>query len=185
MADTESVARPYAKAVFELARESNQLAAWSALLANAASAAASTELQQLLELPGADLDQAARAIAEVCGKDSAAGELAANGQALNFLRLVAENRRLEALPDIAAVFEQLRADVENTVDVTLRAATQVDEAQQARMAAALKNRFGRDVRLHFVLDPSLIGGARLQADDHVIDGSVTTRLAKLASALVH
>jgi F-type H+-transporting ATPase subunit delta len=53
------------------------------------------------------------------------------------------------------------------------------------MAAALKTRFGRDVRLHFVLDESLIGGARLQADDHVIDGSVTTRLAKLASALVH
>jgi len=98
---------------------------------------------------------------------------------------VAENQRLDSLPAIAEAFEQLRADVENTLDVTLRAATQVDEAQQARMAAALKNRFGRDVRLHFVLDESLIGGARLQADDHVIDGSVTTRLTKLASALVH
>ncbi|MGI9330507.1 MAG: F0F1 ATP synthase subunit delta [Gammaproteobacteria bacterium] len=185
MADSEAAARPYAKAVFELAREANSLTAWSALLANAANAAVSPALLAMLDVPGADTDAAARAIADVCGKDADSGELAANGQALNFLRLVADNQRLDSLPAIADAFEQMRADVENTLDVTLRAATPVDDAQQARMAAALKTRFGRDVRLHFVLDESLIGGARLQADDHVIDGSVTTRLAKLASALVH
>ncbi len=101
------------------------------------------------------------------------------------MRLLAENHRLTAIPAIAAVFEKLRAEVENTLDVTLTAATQVDEAQQAKMAAALKTRFGRDIRLHFVLDETLLGGARLQAEDHVIDGSVRTRLEKLASALVH
>jgi F-type H+-transporting ATPase subunit delta len=124
-------------------------------------------------------------LAEVCLTDSEATVLAGNGQGLNFLLLLAENRRLEALPDIAQAFEQLRAEVENTMDVTLRAAAPVSEEQRARIVAALKQRFGRDVRLNFVLDESLIGGARLQADDHVIDGSVSTRLAKLASALVH
>jgi F-type H+-transporting ATPase subunit delta len=185
MADSEAAARPYAKAVFELAREGNSLNAWSALLADAAVAAVNPGLLAVLDVPGAKYDAAARAIADVCGTDADSASLVANGQALNFLRLVAENQRLDSLPAIAEAFEQLRADVENTLDVTLRAASQVDEAQQARMAAALKTRFGRDVRLHFVLDESLIGGARLQADDHVIDGSVTTRLAKLASALVH
>lgn len=185
MADIQAVARPYAKAVFELARETGSLSAWSALLADAAEAATSPALLAMLHQPGADTDAAARAVAEVCRTDTATAPVMDNGQALNFLRLVAENRRLEWLPGIAAAFEQMRADVENTVNVTLRAATAVDEAQQSRMTAALKKRFGREVRLHFVLDESLIGGARLQADDHVIDGSVTTRLAKLASALVH
>jgi len=80
-------------------------------------------------------------------------------------------------------FDALKADTENRVEVLLTAASPVDEAQQGRITAALKKRFGRDVSLTFELDESLIGGARLQADDLVIDGSVSTGLAKLASTL--
>lgn len=185
MAQHEAVARPYARAVFELGRESNALAAWSALLASAAAAVTTSEVAAILEAPGAQIDRVAKMIADICLQDDAVASLASNGQGLNFLLLLAQNRRLEALPDIVEVFEQLRADVENTLDVTLRAAVPVSDEQRTRIAAALTQRFGRDVRLNFVLDESLIGGARLQAEDHVIDGSVSTRLAKLASALVH
>jgi F-type H+-transporting ATPase subunit delta len=124
-------------------------------------------------------------IADVCATDPALAGLARTEHSTNLLRLLAENQRLSVLPDIASSFDKLRAEVENTLDVVLTAATAVDEAQQGRMAAALSKRFGRKVRLRFVLDESLIGGARLQAEDHVIDGSVRTRLDKLASALVH
>jgi F-type H+-transporting ATPase subunit delta len=185
MAQHESIARPYARAVFELGREGGTLGAWSALLSDATVAVAAPEVRTALDQPGERGERIARMLAEVCLTDSEATVLAGNGQGLNFLLLLAENRRLEALPDIAQAFEQLRAEVENTMDVTLRAAAPVSEEQRARIVAALKQRFGRDVRLNFVLDESLIGGARLQADDHVIDGSVSTRLAKLASALVH
>ena len=185
MAKHDSVARPYARAVFELGQETGQLSAWSALLADAAAAVTTPDLQAALGAPGLDSARLARMLADVCLKDTAANGLAASGQGLNFLLLLAENRRLEALPDIAEVFEQLKAGAENTMNVTLRAAAPVSDGQRAQIIAALKKRFGRDVRLNFELDESLIGGARLQAEDHVIDGSVSTRLAKLASALVH
>lgn len=185
MAQHEAVARPYARAVFELGRESGTLANWSALLADAAVAVADPRVRAALDQPSESGERVARIMAAICLTDQQAGTLASNGQGLNFLLLLAENRRLETLPDIAAAFEQLKADTENTMDVTLRAAAPVGDGQRERIVAALKQRFGRDVRLHFVLDETLIGGARLQADDHVIDGSVSTRLAKLASALVH
>jgi F-type H+-transporting ATPase subunit delta len=104
---------------------------------------------------------------------------------VNMLRLLAENGRLDVLPEIAELFDKLKADVENSIDVTLTAAAQVDEAQQRSIVEALQRRFGRKVNLNFKLDEQLIGGARLQANDLIIDGSVRTGLAKLASALTN
>lgn len=185
MAQIGAVARPYAQAVFELAQESGQLDGWSALLASASQVIANSGLRALLRAPGADLAAIASLVADTCGEDPDAAATAGSQHGKNFFRLLAENRRIEALPAIAEAFEHLKAEVENTVDVVLTAATQVDEAQQARMVDALTRRFGRNVRLRFEQDENLIGGARLQADDHIIDGSVRTRLAKLASALVN
>lgn len=180
----EAIARPYAQAIFELAQASGHYDAWSALLGTAAAVVATDEVAGLLNLPGADREKIVELIAGVCTADATAAPLL-SGQGRNLLRLLAENHRLAELPGIVLAFEKLRADVENTVDVVLTAATEVDSEQQARMVAALKKRFGREVRLNFVLDKNLLGGARLQAEDHVIDGTVRTRLAKLASALVH
>jgi F-type H+-transporting ATPase subunit delta len=92
---------------------------------------------------------------------------------------------LHALPDIASSYDALKAEVENRVEVTLTAASPVDDAQQAKIVEALKKRFGRDVSLSVELDESLIGGARLQADDLVIDGTVSTGLEKLATTLAN
>jgi F-type H+-transporting ATPase subunit delta len=100
--------------------------------------------------------------------------------------LLAENGRLTVLPKIGELYEKLKADVENRVDVLLTAAAPVDDETQASISAALKRRFGREINLHFELDEDLIGGAaRLQADDLVIDGSVRTGLQKLASTLIN
>jgi F-type H+-transporting ATPase subunit delta len=104
---------------------------------------------------------------------------------MNLLKLLAENRRLPYLPDIANAYDSLKAEIENRIEVTLVAASAVDDAQQAKLVDALKRRFGRDVTLTFRLDENLIGGARLQADDLVIDGSVSAGLAKLASTLTN
>ena len=103
----------------------------------------------------------------------------------NLIKLLAENGRLVALPDIASAYDSLKAEVENRVEVTLIAASPVDDAQQAKIVEALKKRFGRDVSLTFELDENLIGGARLQADDLVIDGSVSAGLEKLATTLAN
>ena len=183
MAENTSIARPYADAVFQLARDAGQLGGWSTALHGAALAVADDALAQLIDSPNADESAAISIIAEVAGQ-SASGQVDA-AMLGNLIKLLAENGRLFVLADIAALFDKLKADVENSIDVVLTAAAPVDDAQQTTITAALKKRFGRDVNLHFKLDESLIGGARLQAGDLVIDGSIRTGLAKLASTLTN
>jgi len=183
MAENIGIARPYADAVFQLARESGQLKAWSDALHGAAVAVADAELARLIEDPKTNTAQVAGIVADVARQ--AAGGVADAAQLDNLLKLLAENGRLGVLADIAAQFDKLKAEVENSVDVVLTAAAPVDAAQQAKITAALKRRFGREINLHFKLDEKLIGGARLQADDLVIDGSIRTGLDKMASSLTN
>jgi len=183
MAENSSIARPYAEAAFELAKDAGQLTGWSEILHVAGLAVADEALARMIDAPGADDSVVVGIIADVC-KQAVTSSVDQN-RVLNLLRLLAENGRLPVLPEIAARFDKLKTDVENSIDVVLTAAAPVDEAQQAKIIEALKKRFNRDVNLHFKLDKNLIGGARLQADDLVIDGSIRTGLEKLSSALTN
>lgn len=185
-ADLAPIARPYAQAVFEMARDSNQMAGWSSVLAVAAGVAATSEFRLVLRSPTADLKALAGLLTGICREQLPDNAPLAGGDtapAANLLRLLAENRRLAALPAIAEAYEALRARAENVVDVQVASATALDEAQQRSLAEALQKRLGKQVRLHLQLDPALLGGARLQIEDQVIDGSVRTRLEKLANAM--
>ncbi len=183
MAENIGIARPYADAVFQLAREAQQLAGWSDALHAAAVAVADPDMQRLIDSPKNDSADIAGVIASVAAQVAGGGVDA--GRLENTLKLLAENGRLAVLPEIAVLFDQLKAEVENSVDVVLTAATAVDAAQQARITEALKKRFGRDINLKFKLDENLIGGARIQADDLVIDGSIRTGLDNMATALTN
>lgn len=185
MAEHGTVARPYAKAVFELAQAEGQLQGWSTFLQLAAVLVTEPEVGRLLFTPGADLKKLASTIADICREQLGnvpplAGERSAGA---NLLQVLVANRRLGVLPDIAARFEVLKAEAENVLDVTLASAVAVSDEQRARVEESLKKRFGRQVRLNVELDPTLLGGARLQVGDRVIDGSVRTGLDKLATAL--
>ncbi len=180
MAENIAIARPYAQAAFELARDGGQLDAWSDALAAAAVVVGDAQVAALIDAPSTDDAKLVELIAGIA-LQAAAG--APPGQVSNLVKLLAENGRLRALPEISAAFDALKAETENRVEVTLTAASPVDDAAQAKIVEALKARFGRDVSLTFELDESLIGGARLQADDLVIDGSVRAGLSKLASTL--
>ncbi|MCL4780757.1 MAG: F0F1 ATP synthase subunit delta [Gammaproteobacteria bacterium] len=186
MADNAFAARPYAQAVFEIARATGDYRSWSEFLQLAASLVMDADLAKILQAPGADVERIAVAMADICreqlGSQAFAGD-GARATASNFLRLLGENRRLAVLPDIAGRYEVLRAEAENTLDVVLTSASTVDEGQKARIAASLRQRLGREIRISVKLDPALIGGARLQIGDRVIDGSVRTGLDKLATAL--
>ena len=186
MADHGTTARPYAQAVFEIARADNQLGDWSAFLALAAEIATSPDAARLLDIPGADGFAMAAAIADICREKLPAVALLKDGSksvGAGFLKVLAENQRLGALPDILGRYEVLKAEAERTLDVTLTSASAVSDDQQKRIIDSLNKRFGRQVRLAVQLDPTLIGGARLQVGDRVIDGSVRTGLDKLATAL--
>jgi F-type H+-transporting ATPase subunit delta len=178
MAEKTTVARPYARAVFEIAREEDALAGWSVFLERGSLAVADARIQALIGNPAVTREALAELFIELCG-DSAG----ANGA--NLIKLLADNGRVAWLPEIAAEYELLRAEEENVVDVQLTSAVELDEAQRDSFAASLRKRLGRDVRLHCDTDAKLLGGAIIRAGDLVIDGSLFGRLERLAGAVTH
>jgi F-type H+-transporting ATPase subunit delta len=183
MADISTVARPYAKALFDLASGERKLAEWSAALGVAAAVLADQSAKRALANPALD-DGARAALVGSVASAIKGGELLAGGQGKNFLQVLADNDRLTALPEIAAQFDALKAEAENKVNVTVTAATKVDAAIAEQIKNALQQKLKRTVELTLAVDPSLIGGAIIQADDMVIDGSVRTRLQRLAEKIV-
>lgn len=176
MAEKVTLARPYAKAAFEIARERGELSRWSQMLAVAAAVVSDPRVARLLGNPRVTADELIALIA-------AAGADSMDEQGRNFMQTLAENRRLGVLPQIAQIFEELRADVENVADVHVTSAVQLSDVQRERLAAALKKRLKRTVRLHCDVDASLIGGAIVRAGDFVIDGSLKARLERLAAQM--
>ncbi len=183
MADYTTVARPYAKAVFDVARAAGALEGWSAALNAAAAVAADEGARAYLTRPGVDASDKAEFIESMCAGADEAGVLASEA-GRNLLALLGENDRLVALPEIAAQFERLKDRAENKVKVTLVSASQVGDEQAAQVKSALERKLGLNVELGFEIDASLIGGAVVRAEDMVIDGSVRNRLTRLTDSLI-
>ena len=176
MAEKTTIARPYAKAVFALARESMRLGPWLNALTLAGTVVVNARIAPLLTNPRVTSASLADLLLEVVG-----GEFDEQGR--DFVRVLAANRRLGYLPEIAAIFAQLKAEAERAIDVTVTSAVALTAEQQQKLAAAVAKRLARTVRLHCRQDASLIGGAVLRADDLVIDGSLKGRLDRLESEL--
>lgn len=177
MAEALTLARPYARAAFEVAREQGTLADWTRRLALAAELSADPRVAGFLGDPRVTASQRAALVLPE-------GE-AADSPFAAFVRLLAENDRLALLPEIGALYEGLRQEAEQVLRVTVRAATPLDGAAGERLREALKRRFGREIEMTTAIDPSVIGGAVIDAGDVVIDGSVRGQLARLGDALAH
>jgi len=173
-----ALARPYAKAVFELARATGNFQYWSEKLALIAAVSVDSGMRKLLDNPR--LTRAGAADLFIRVLDTDAGE-----QEANLIRMLAENGRLAQLPLIAAQFERLKAEAERTVDAEVVSAFPLDEAQKTAIAGALKKRLGRDVKLNCSVNDALVGGAVIRAGDLVIDGSAVEHLRQLSRALIH
>lgn len=176
MAEKTTLARPYAQAAFEIAQSKGALARWSEVLAAAAAIASHQDMRALIGNPRVTKDQLVRLFLEIGGAQF-------DEPAQNFVRLLAENDRLGLLPEIAALYETLRAEAEKKVEAQVVSAFPLDDAQQNQIVVALKRRLGRDVALKTSVDPALVGGAVIRAGDLVIDGSVNGHLANLTAAL--
>ncbi|HEY5622831.1 MAG TPA: F0F1 ATP synthase subunit delta [Gammaproteobacteria bacterium] len=183
MADTSTVARPYAQALFDIASAGGTLAEWSGALAALAAVVADRAASAFLSRPDIGAEARAEFLTSV-GKQVATGDLVDSDNGRNFIRLLIENDRLSALADISARFDTLKAEAENTVKVTLVTAVEADSAVSDRIAAGLEKRLGRKVELELKIDSELLGGAVVRAEDRVIDGSVRTRLEQLAESLI-
>ena len=183
MADVSSVARPYAKALFDLASAQRKLPQWSAALRAAAAVLADANAKRALANPKFDDESRAALVIDIASAIKG-GELFGTAEGKNLLHVLAENDRLTALPEIAAQFDALKAAAENKVNVTVTSATAVDAALAEAIKKALEQKLSRTVELTLQVDASLLGGAVIQADDMVIDGSVRTRLQRLTEKLV-
>ena len=183
MADVGTIARPYAKALFDIAAGDRKLGEWSQALNAAAAVLEDANAKRVLGNPTIDVAKRAEFVRAVSIGIKGADMLdSTQGKAL--LAVLAENDRLPVLPEIAAQFDALKAQAENKVKVTMTSATPVDAATAEQVKQALKKRLGRDVELELAVDASLIGGAVIRAEDMVIDGSVRARLERLAAQLV-
>jgi F-type H+-transporting ATPase subunit delta len=176
MADRLTIARPYARAAFEEAQAQRRFDAWSRSLGAAAEVVRDPRVAALLDNPRVTPDELARLVTGIAG-----GELGETGA--NFLGTLAVNHRLAFLPEIAGLFDSFKDEALGVADVTVTSASVLDEAHRRRLTAALEKRLQRSVRLHCNTDPALIGGAVLRAGDLVIDGSLRTRLERIAYEL--
>lgn len=178
MAEERTLARPYAEAVFELARTRERLAEWSEALNTLATIVANADVASLIGNPRVD-------DAELAGAIIAIGGDAVDENGRNLVRLLTENGRLGLLPAIAELYAELRAAAENRVDVAVTAASEISEEQQQQLVKALEARLDRNVSVSYETDPALIGGALIRAGDLVIDGTVRADLARLTQTLTH
>jgi len=176
MAEAITIARPYANAVFDIANEKGELQSWSDCLVMLAQSVVDPDIAAMIASPSVSDEQVINVLADIAGES-------VTTEARHFLALLAENKRLPLLADIAVIFEQLRAEAEKVMTVGVSTAKALTKKQEANIAKALKKRTGRDVTLNVEINESLLGGAIIRAGDLVIDGSALGKLNRLANVI--
>lgn len=171
-----TLARPYAKAAFGLARDADALARWQDMLGLAAQIAVDPAVDKVLRNPLVQQKQGVELLA-------AAGGDGFDERFRAYLDVLGHNRRLTLLPEIAVAYGHLKQAAERRLKVRVISAMPFDEEQSRRMREALMRRFDRDIELETEVDPDILAGAVIHAGDEVIDGSLRGRLGRLSQSL--
>ncbi|MFC0308650.1 F0F1 ATP synthase subunit delta [Gallibacterium trehalosifermentans] len=175
MSEFTTIARPYAKAAFDFAIEHNQLAQWQTMIDFAAAVVTDDKMQNLL-VSDLSATKIANVIIKICGD-----QLDQYGE--NFIRIMAENKRLNVLPAVLTQFKEYVDDYQSTTEVNVTSAFPLSDKQQQDIIAAMEKRLARKVKLNCNVDSTLIAGAIIRTDEFVIDGSSRGQIARLANEL--
>jgi F-type H+-transporting ATPase subunit delta len=176
MAEPITVARPYAEAVFALARETNSLPVWSEMLRVAAAVAQDERVRSALDNPRLSSGDKDSLFLSICGERL-------NAEGRNFVRVLVAADRVALLGEIGTLFEVMKDESEGVARANITSAFPVGDDQLAGLKAALERHFGKKIEASVTVDAALIGGARIVVGDTVIDGSVESELAAMASHL--
>lgn len=176
MAELITVARPYAEAVFQLAKETGRLSQWAEVLAFLSMAVAEEQVCVVINNPDRSSEEKQALLVSLIGDR-------ADAEVKNFLALLAENHRLILVSEIASQFELLKKEEEGVLDVIVTSAFPLTEAQESELAETLKKKYGKNIVLSSQVDQDLIGGVCLRVGDDVIDASVRGKLNAMAVSL--
>ena len=176
MAESVTIARPYAQAVFRLARESRALAVWSDRLQRLAAVAQDPEMTKVVGNPKFSAGQVADLFVSLSGESG-------NQELTSFVGILAENERLDVLPQIQEIYEQLKSAEEGVKDALLTSAFPLDAEQLKKLMSQLEDHFGSKLQPHVEVDAALIGGIKVAVGDQVLDASVRGKLDAMATAL--
>jgi F-type H+-transporting ATPase subunit delta len=175
MSELTTVARPYAKAAFDFAVEGQAVVEWNDMLLFAAEVANNSDVKAFLAGSHSP-EVTADLFVKVCGE-----QLNENGQ--NLIKVMAENGRLVALPEVAVLFADLKALYENEVEVQVTSATKLTDEQQVTLSSSLEKRLARKIKLNCSIDSAVVGGLLIKAGDTVIDATVRGKLERLSTVL--
>ena len=178
MAEPVTIARPYAEAVYKLAREKDALAQWSDALANLDAVVSDARVQAIISDPNVSAQQLEGLVLGVIGEKL-------EGTARNFVQVLVQNGRLELTPHIRGVYENLKREHEGTLEAKIISALPVSDDQVKTLVAALETKFKRKITARVEIDAQLIGGVKIVVGDKVIDATVRGRLDAMATALTH
>ena len=178
MSTLATLARPYARAAFELAQSQQALAGWSDMLSLASEMATEESMAGLLECPHVSNERVVDIMADAAGD-------AFDKRFRDFLSELAAHSRLPLLPQVTMLYQQFREEAEKRLSVKVVSAVPLDESQAGRMREALARRFECEIQLDNEIDAGVIGGAVVYAGDQVIDGSLRGRLQKLSNSLAN
>ena len=176
MAEAITIARPYAGAIFRLAKENNALVAWSDMLSFAAMVASDAQMKAYIDDPKVAAGDLESAFLAVCGNKL-------NVQGTNLVKLLAEYGRMSILPNVASAFEALRAEDEGVLEAEITAATELSDTEVKTLVDKLQARFGKKIEASVKVAPEIIGGIKIIVGDTVIDASVRGQLQDLAYTL--
>ncbi len=177
MADNASIARPYAKAVFDLAQETGSFEAWTSALDNLTVISNDESFSAMVNDPRVSDSRISDLLVDLAKESLPDG-------GTNLINLLVQNDRLDVLPDIGQQYGDLVAKAKATINAKVRSAMALTEDQKSSLSSALEARLGMKVELEETIDASLVGGAIIKAGDLVIDGSAKGRIEKLTTALL-
>ncbi len=176
MTDFTTLARPYAKAVYDIASQASDLDSWGDALTNLANVVNDDRISELLSSPDMSKQQKGEVVIQVMGDKL-------NEKQQNLVKLMAENGRLPLMSDVLAQFEVARAKAENKIEAEVVSAFELTADQTSELVTTLKNKLGCDITLTTTVDESLIGGVIIKAGDTIIDASMKSQLDSLALSL--
>ena len=176
MSDDVTAARPYAKAIFQLAKQGSNFDVWSERLKFLSAVVADKNVSQALEQPNSTATERASMIEKIAGDKL-------DTEAVNMVRLLAENGRLSSMSSISTLYDDFRAQDEGTLEAEVISAIELDDNYRAKLSESLERKFNKKIHIVNTIDESLIAGAIIRAGDVVIDGSVKGKLAQLGNNL--